>query len=119
MWPPSRRHWPDRARSPGCAGSDRHCPASPASSCCSAAATSRITAGTSCRANVDDPIIAAAQSVQRQLVQTVERPGPVWIVVLFGLVLTGVLAAGATAARRRNRTPDPAQPEGETLADQR
>jgi cytochrome c biogenesis protein CcdA len=68
------------------------------------------------RGNVDDPIIDAAQSLQRLLVQTVERPGTVWIAVLFGLLLCGALAAGAIRARHVNRTPGPAQHPDDTRA---
>jgi hypothetical protein len=68
------------------------------------------------RGNVDDPIIDAAQSLQRLLVQTVERPNVVWIAVLFGLLLSGALAAGAIRARQVNRTPGAAQHPDDTRA---
>jgi len=55
------------------------------------------------RGDVDDPVVAAAQGLQRLLVQTVERPGAGWIAVLFGLLLGGAFAAGAIRARRTGR----------------
>jgi cytochrome c biogenesis protein CcdA len=61
------------------------------------------------RGTVDDPIIDGAQSLQRLLVQTVERPGAVWIAVLFALLVGGALAAAAVGARRVRRTRDAAR----------
>ena len=55
---------------------------------------------------VDDPIIAAAQELQQALVRLVEMPGVVGIAVLFGLLLTGALAARTIRARRTGRTAD-------------
>jgi cytochrome c-type biogenesis protein len=70
------------------------------------------------RGDVDDPVIDAAQSVQRFLVDAVERQGAVWIAVLFGLLLSGALVAGAIRARRAGRTPGPArQADGTPAAD--
>lgn len=70
------------------------------------------------RGNVDDPIIAAAQSLQRSLVQAVEGSGAVWIAVLFGLLLLGTVVAAAARARRAGRTAGAAQQPGDERADQ-
>jgi cytochrome c-type biogenesis protein len=61
------------------------------------------------RGDVDDPIIAAAQGLQRLLVRAVEGPGAVWAAVAFGLLLIGAVGIGRVRARRANRTPGPAQ----------
>lgn len=71
------------------------------------------------RGNVDDPIIDAAQGLQRLLVQAVERPGTVWIAVLFGLLVGGALAAGAIRTRHVNRTRGQARHTEETRTAQR
>jgi cytochrome c biogenesis protein CcdA len=57
------------------------------------------------RGNVDDPIIAAAQGLQRALVDAVEAPGAVWIAVVFTVVLTAAVVAGAVGSRGTRRTP--------------
>ncbi|GIJ50533.1 cytochrome C biogenesis protein CcdA [Virgisporangium aliadipatigenens] len=68
------------------------------------------------RGDIDDPVVDAAQSVQRLLVDAVERPGAAWIAVLFGLLLGGVWAIGAIRTRRAGRTPAPVRPADGTPA---
>lgn len=54
------------------------------------------------RGDVDDPVIAGAQYVQRALVRAVESPAAVWVAVLFALLLAGAVAT-ASVARRTGR----------------
>jgi cytochrome c biogenesis protein CcdA len=58
------------------------------------------------RGDVDDPVVAAAQSLQRLLVRAVEQPGAAWIAALFAALLCGALAAAAIRSRRAARGAD-------------
>jgi cytochrome c biogenesis protein CcdA len=57
------------------------------------------------RGDIDDPVVAGAQYLQRALVRAVETPSVVWIAVLFALLLAGVLTT-ASIARHAGRRRD-------------
>ncbi|GIJ70541.1 cytochrome c biogenesis CcdA family protein [Virgisporangium ochraceum] len=51
------------------------------------------------RGDVDDPVIAGAQYLQRALVRAVETPGVRWIAALFAVLLAGALTTASIARR--------------------